>query len=209
MTESTPDTETLLRRSARGDRRASGELFERHRQKLRRMIAVRLDRRLASRVDPSDIVQDTLTQASQLLPAFHQREDVAFYPWLRSIALNTLTDHFRRHVVAQRRSVLREDVPELTDASVSHLVNRLATSASSPSKLVNARETQRRVRAALELLTEQEREILILKYLEEMKTREIAVVLGIDEGSVRRRHRLAAQRLATLLDSNNDRSIES
>jgi DNA-directed RNA polymerase specialized sigma24 family protein len=59
-----PDTDDLLARSAAGDRSARGTLLERHQTRLQRMLAIRLDRRLAARVYPSDIVQETLTEAA-------------------------------------------------------------------------------------------------------------------------------------------------
>ena len=185
-----------------GDARASGELLDRHRHRLKRMITNRLDPRLRSRVDPSDIVQETLTQASIHLSSFRDERTDAFYPWLRRIALNTITDHFRRHVLAEGRSVLRENAPDLQSPSLDHLAISLATSAASPSKVLNDKETRRKVRAALDVLEEQAREVLILKYLEEMPSSEIAMVLEVDESTVRRRHRLALKSLSELLGDN-------
>src|SRR4029077_18395091 len=66
-TRSEPDTEQLLDAAAHGDDLARGQLLERHRPRLRRMVAVRLDRRLAARVDPSDVVQETLAEAAAKL----------------------------------------------------------------------------------------------------------------------------------------------
>src|SRR4051812_49986008 len=62
-----PDTDLLLRRAARGEEEARHRLLERHRGRLRRMIAVRLDPRLAARLDPSDIVQEALADADRKL----------------------------------------------------------------------------------------------------------------------------------------------
>ena len=70
MTRHEPDTERLLEAAHSGDRSARGRLLERHRARLRRMVAVRLDRRLAARVDPSDVVQEALApeRLRRLLP---------------------------------------------------------------------------------------------------------------------------------------------
>jgi RNA polymerase sigma-70 factor (ECF subfamily) len=62
MTAVDPDTDELLRRSADGDRSARGALLH-HRGRLKRMIALRLDPRLAARVDLSDLVQEVLAEA--------------------------------------------------------------------------------------------------------------------------------------------------
>ncbi len=58
MTRPEPDTDVLLAEVSRGDASARSRLLDRHRDRLRQMIAVRLDQRLAARVDPSDVVQD-------------------------------------------------------------------------------------------------------------------------------------------------------
>jgi RNA polymerase sigma-70 factor (ECF subfamily) len=67
VTAPEPDTEHLLDSASRGDAQARGRLLERHRPRLKRMVAVRLDRRLAARVDPSDVVQEALTDAAAQL----------------------------------------------------------------------------------------------------------------------------------------------
>jgi hypothetical protein len=63
MPPSQPDTDELLRLASQGDRDAPGRLLDRHRDRLRKMVACRLDRRLAPRVDPSDVVQEVLAEA--------------------------------------------------------------------------------------------------------------------------------------------------
>ena len=69
-----PDTEDLLRRARSGDESAVEQLLERHRSRLRQMVAVRLDPQLAARVDPSDVVQEAITDAALQLPDFlHDR----------------------------------------------------------------------------------------------------------------------------------------
>jgi hypothetical protein len=77
----------------------------RHRERLRRMVAVRMDRRLAPRMDPSDIVQDVLADADRELTDYLRRRPVPFYPWLRQLAWDRLIDVHRRHVRAGKRSV--------------------------------------------------------------------------------------------------------
>lgn len=78
-----PDTEQLLHQAAEGDQAARGRLLERHRQRLERMIALRMDRRLAARVDPADVLQETMAEAVQRLPRYLRDRPIPFYPWLR------------------------------------------------------------------------------------------------------------------------------
>src|SRR5262245_4052170 len=102
------DTDRLLAAAAAGDDAARGQLLARHRDRLVRAIARRLDRRLAARVDPSDVVQEALADADRKLPAYLRRRPLPFYPWLRRLALERLLRLYRRHVRAGKRSVTRE-----------------------------------------------------------------------------------------------------
>jgi RNA polymerase sigma-70 factor, ECF subfamily len=100
-----PDTEELLNQAAAGDTQARGRLLERHRDRLRRMVALRLDRRLASRIDPSDVVQDSLAEAAGRLSDYLRERPLPFYPWLRQLAWAKIVDMHRRHVHAHERTL--------------------------------------------------------------------------------------------------------
>src|SRR5205823_9047828 len=108
----------------RGDESAGHELLARHRDRLRRMVALRLDRRLAARLDPSDVVQEALADAARKLPAYLRDRPLPFYPWLRRLAWERLVKLHQRHVGAGRRSVTREEPPELPEGSALELAER-------------------------------------------------------------------------------------
>src|SRR4051794_21065968 len=93
-----PDTDQLLDEASRGDGAARGRLLERHRPRLRRMVALRLDRRLAARLDPSDVVQEALVEAAARLDEYLRDRPIPFYPWLRRLAWVRMTDAFRGHL---------------------------------------------------------------------------------------------------------------
>ena len=196
----TLDTEHLLERAAAGDAAARDQLLQRHRRRLRRMVAVRFDPRLAARVDPSDVVQETLAEAAANLDRYLSERPLPFYPWLRQIAQRRLIELHRRHVQARRRSVTREvGPPGLPDHSALALADRLFARTSSPSAGLRRQERRDRVRAALAALPEQDREVLVLRVLEALPTRETAAVLGISEVAVRSRQVRALDRLKVLL----------
>jgi RNA polymerase sigma-70 factor (ECF subfamily) len=195
------DTEELLRRAGDGDRVACGDLLERHRVRLQRMIELRMDRRLAARVDPADVVQDTLAEAYRELPDYLRDRSLPFYPWLGQLAWDRLIELHRRHVRAQRRSVTREErwEPPLPDESAMVLAERLVGRASSPSSRLRREETCARVRSALARLAESDREVLLLRHLEQLSLAEIAAVLGLSEATAGKRHLRALERLRGLL----------
>jgi RNA polymerase sigma-70 factor, ECF subfamily len=73
----------LIDRAIQGDQEAWGELLARHRDRLRRMVALRLDRRLQGRVDASDIIQEAMLDASRRLAEYRQNPTMPFFLWLR------------------------------------------------------------------------------------------------------------------------------
>jgi RNA polymerase sigma-70 factor (ECF subfamily) len=203
MAPAPPDTDELLDRTAQGDRAARDQLLARHQERLRQAVSYRLDRRLAARVDPSDVVQEVLAEAARKLPEYLRQRPLPFYPWLRQMALERLAELYRRHVQAQRRSVRREEpgLLPLADESAGELADRLAASASSPSQRLLRSEARQRVRAALKLLAPADREVLELRHLEQLSAAETAAVLGISTAAAQSRHLRAVQRLRSLLEA--------
>jgi RNA polymerase sigma-70 factor (ECF subfamily) len=189
----------LLERASRGDPAARHQLLIRHRDRLRRMVALRLDRRLAPRLDPSDIVQESLAEAHLHLSDYLLRRPLPFYPWLRQFALERVAKQYERHVRAQRRSVTREASPPLPEESVAQLARRLIASATSPSRRLLREEVRDRVRTALADLKPSDREVLVLRYLEGLSNSETAAVLGMSESAVGMRHLRALDRLRVVL----------
>ncbi len=201
MTAHAPDTEELLQAAGGGDAAAREQLLARHRDRLRRMVAVRIDARLAARIDPSDVVQEALIEADRKLDDYMRERPVPFYPWLRRLAWERLVKLHERHVQARKRSVLREEpgILALPEDSAVLLAHRLAGNGTSPSHDLVRKELQERARVALARLAVADREVLVLRYLEQLPTAEIAAVLGIGESAVKMRHRRALDRLSRLL----------
>jgi RNA polymerase sigma-70 factor (ECF subfamily) len=198
-----PDTDQLLERVRDGSLRAREQLLARHRERLRKMVAFHMDRRLAARVDPSDIVQEALADADRKLDEYVRNPPLPFYPWLRQIAWDRLIDMRRRHVRATKRSVGREEADffALPDESAVLLANRLFALGSTPSQHVLRVELRGRVQAALALLAERDREILVLRHLEQLSTAEIMAILNLGSAAVKSRHLRALQRLRGLLSA--------
>src|SRR5437868_14581460 len=72
-TTNSDESDRLLRQAADGDKEAFGTLLTQHRDRLRRMIALRLDQRLQGRVDPSDVLQEVYLEASARPAEYLQR----------------------------------------------------------------------------------------------------------------------------------------
>src|SRR5262249_60637346 len=105
------------------------------REPLRGVIALRLAPAVARRVDASDIVQDVLLEANQRLTEYLKKPDMPFHLWLRHLAQDRIIDTHRRHRLAQRRSVDREQPtapPGWGDGSSVSAAARPSRTAASP-----------------------------------------------------------------------------
>jgi RNA polymerase sigma-70 factor, ECF subfamily len=201
MTPANPNTEQLIEQASRGDTAAREKLLVQHRDRLRSMVRVRMDRRLAARIDPSDVVQEALADAAGKLTDYLRRRPLPFYPWLRRLARERLVTLHRRYVRAGRRSVAREEPGGLAlpDESAVALAQRLVAPGTGPSNHLLRQEAAERVQAALAQLGRGDREVLVLRYLEGLSNADIAATLEITEGAVKMRHLRALERLHGLL----------
>jgi RNA polymerase sigma-70 factor (ECF subfamily) len=199
MDELEPDsaeTRGLLQRIKAGDKRAFEDLFAQHRPALRAFVDLRLDPRLRARVDPSDVVQETQMEAFNRLADYLEREPMPFGVWLRKTAYERLLKVHRHHDAA-RRSVRREAAwPERSSLL---LARRLGAGGSSPSKQLADRELARQTRQALARLTNADREILLMRAVEELPYQEIGCLLDIDPAAARKRYGRALLRVQKIL----------
>ena len=163
------------------------------------MVDVRIDDRLSARIDPSDVVQEALVVAAKKLPAYLRKPSISFYPWLRRIAWERLIDAHRRHLQAGRRSVSREQSLGLSDTSAVQLADRLVAGGTNPLARLLRDELCDRVQAILARLPTGDREILLLRHLEQLTGAESAEVLGIGEEAAKKRYLRAVQRFRRLL----------
>lgn len=201
MPQSDSNARDLLTRIGRGEDAAIPDLLEPHRQRLHRMVSARLTSALAARVDPSDVVQEAMTEAARRLAQKSPKDCIPFYPWLRQIAFDRLVDLHRHHVKAARRSVSREVTAlPLSQNSESNLTLHLFARDKSPSEYLVRRELQQRVHDALNRLSASDRDVLVLRHLEQLSIEEVAAVLGITEAAAQSRYRRSLERLHALLD---------
>src|SRR6516225_4390737 len=117
-------TDALLRRAEAGDTAALGDLFAHYRDRLRQMVRLRLDRRLAGRLDPSDVLQEAYLDVARRFPEYAAAPAVPLYVWLRALTGQRLLDLHRQHLGAQLRdagqevSLYRGALPQASSASL-------------------------------------------------------------------------------------------
>ncbi len=195
------ETRDLLDRVEGDDPSAEGRLWERHREPLRRMIGLRLDRAVGRRVDASDVVQEVMLKASVRLADYLKNPSMPFHLWLRQIARDHVIDAHRKHRVAGARSVDREapTAPSFADRSSIDLVARLRDPSPTPAAAALRRELEGRFREAIDVLDELDREIILLRHFEQLSNGEAARALGLSEPAAGMRHLRALRKLRAIL----------
>jgi RNA polymerase sigma-70 factor (ECF subfamily) len=198
------DTTELLRRAGGGDAEALGDLFSQHRDRLRLMVQVRLDRRLQGRIDPSDVLQESYVEVARALAAYLKDPVLPFFLWLRMITGRKLQALHRRHLGARSRDARREvslyrgAMPQASSVSLAaHLLGRLTT----PSVAAIRAELQVRIQEALNSMDETDREILALRHFEQLSNAEAAQVLDLSEQAASNRFVRALKRLKSILSN--------
>ena len=204
MTGEASETAGLLRRAAQGDQAAWGALLVRSRERLRRMVALRLDRRLQGRVDPSDIIQEAYIDASARLAEYARQPDMPFFLWLRFLTGQRLVRVHRQHLGAEMRDVAREvslyrgALPAATSAA---LAAQLLGRDTRPSEAAVRAERSIRLQEALNSMDPLDREVLALRHFEQLSNAEAARVLGLQEPAAAKRYVRALKRLRLILDA--------
>jgi RNA polymerase sigma-70 factor (ECF subfamily) len=194
-------TQELLAAARAGDAEARNQLLERHREALRRMVGLRMDRLLQRRLDASDIVQDVLVEANRRLTDYLQSSGMPFQLWLRHLARDRLIDAHRRHHAA-RRSVEREQPLEHgghDDQSAFDLAALVRDRELTPAAAATHHELEIRFQEAIETLDESDREVVLMRHFEQLSNRDVAQALAISESAAGMRYLRAMRRLRALL----------
>jgi RNA polymerase sigma-70 factor (ECF subfamily) len=202
-------TAALLDR-LRGEEEALGELFELYRERLWRMVYVRLDRRLARRLAPDDVLQEAFLDVARRIGEYLDDPAVPFYVWLRFLTAQRLQMVQRAHLGTRMRDVSQEVSlhARVSFASPDSMAGQLVSHLTSPSQAAMRSELQQRLRAALDAMDPLDREVLALRHFEELGNNEVAVVLGISKDAASKRHVRALKRLRDVL-AEHDKTIPS
>ncbi len=205
-------TGELLRNAQEGDTSAIGQLLDRHREPLRRMIQVRLDHKLGRRLDVSDVVQEVMVEASRRLKQYLDAPVMPFHLWIRQIAKDRMIDAHRRHRVSAKRSVDREQpglVQGDADQSTLELAFQLRDPSLTPAAAASQREIAQQVELAVNQLDEIDREIIYMRHYELMTNQETARALELSEPAAGMRYLRALRRLRALIDQQISGSDEN
>ena len=196
------ETNRLLQRPLERDQAALAELFARHRERLRKMVRLRLDRRLRARFDSTTVLQGVLQQARQRIGEYLSGPSRSFFLWLRQLTGQLIGEMHRQHLgelggADQQITLTRGALPAVTPAALAaHLLgDRHASQAN-----VRA-EMMLRLQEALNGMDPADREVLTLCHFEELSEEETAGVLSIERSAVTLQYLRALKRLKEILNA--------
>ena len=181
--DQTPNEVThLIDRLCAGDRQALGKLFQCYRERLRRMVELRMDPRVRARLDASDVLQEAYLDLAGDLEAY--RADPKLQPllWMRLHVGRRLTLLHRRHLGTAMRdagleiSLYREPLPQASSAALAAMLLGRHTS---PTQAAQRAERMPRVQEVLNSFDAIDREVLALRHFEQLGRAGAALVLGI------------------------------
>ncbi len=202
MSDTTDVEEALTQRIHAGDQSALGDYFARHRERLRRMVRLRLDRRLQGRIDPEDVLQEAFLDAARRLAEYAADRKMPPFLWLRFLTIQRLQTLHRLHLGVKSREAGREvslyngSLPAADSRSLAaQLLGRLTT----PSRAAIRAEIQIKIQEALNAMDPIDREVLALRHFEELNNGETAAVLGLHKAAASNRYVRALRRLKVVL----------
>jgi RNA polymerase sigma-70 factor, ECF subfamily len=206
MAKSVPaQPDVLLVSALAGDETAFAALFDGQRERLRRLVRLRLDRRLSGRVDSDDVLQDAYLEARKRLPDYaRDPQAMPFHLWLRLVTGQKLTDLHRFHLGALARdagmevSLHRGAFPQASSVS---LAAQLMGKMTSAIRAAIRAEHKLILQEALNGMDPIDREVLTLRHFELLSNEETALVLGLTNKAASNRYIRALKRLKEILTS--------
>ena len=159
------------------------------------MVRMRMDPRLAQRLDAADVVQDAMIEAARRLPEYLAAVPVDFYVWMHWMTRDRLIELQRAHVHTRKRGAVREAGPVALNASSPAFVDVLAGQLTSPSNAAHRAEIHRAIHEALAELDETDREVLMLRHFEQLSLEQAAQCLRLSRSGANKRHIRAMREL--------------
>ncbi|MGO9469863.1 MAG: sigma-70 family RNA polymerase sigma factor [Isosphaeraceae bacterium] len=180
-----------------------GQFLSAHRDRLRRMVALRLDQRLRGRIDPSDVIQEAFLEVVERQSEYERQPDpMPPFLWLRFLTLQRLQLVHRQHLGTRARDAAREvsiHGKPFPAASSAALAARLLGHDTRASEAAIRAERTQRLQGALEGMDAIDREVLVLRHFEQLGNGECARVLGLSESAANKRYIRALRRLKAIL----------
>jgi RNA polymerase sigma-70 factor (ECF subfamily) len=196
------ESSEIVERLRRSDPQVLVDLWDQHRERLLRLVKLRMDRRMQGRIDAEDVLQEAFVDFASRVDEYTNAPSMPFYLWLRYLTGQRLQLIHRHHLGTMMRdagrevSIHRGPMPQATSIS---LAAQLLGRFTSVTQAVQRAEMQVMLQEAINGMDELDREILALRHFEELSNAETAQVLGIKRSTASSRHLRAIKRLKEIL----------
>jgi RNA polymerase sigma-70 factor (ECF subfamily) len=192
----------LILRAKAGDKNAFGQLLELHATQLRFWIhAGRIPIELRSLLSEDDVLQETYVDAFLGFERFHDSGSGSFGAWLQRIAVSNLLDVIRELKAEKRGGRARR----LSDANLHeswiNLTGIVVAKLGTPSAEAQRQELIKAVKAAVECLPDESRQVITLYDLEQCSGADVAALCGCSPGAMFMRRKRAIEKLAEIMRS--------
>lgn len=177
-----------------------GRLFEQERAHLRRFLERRINRKLASRLDASDVIQEVFFRAQQSLPSYLTNPTLPPVIWLRHLSSQVLCEVHRKHFRAVRNPYREGDQID------QFMLMRLTSSTMSIASKLERIDLQSKVSQKLKELNEMDRQVLEMRHVDGYSLAEIATILEVQYDTTKKRYYRALKRFKDLLEATKSKS---
>lgn len=183
------------------------QLLSESRSRLRQAVSLRLDPRIAGRVDPSDVVQEAALEATARYAEYLANPTLPPHLWLRLLTIQRLALVHRQHLGVKARDARREvylesqTSPHHSELNLRTMADLILARSNSPSRAASKNELRTQVQEALSQLEPLDREVLALRHFEQLSHADAARVMAISEAAASKRYLRALRKMRTALQS--------
>ena len=195
------ENKDLIARAESGDEAALAELFAMAKPRLRKIVSVRMSPMLRGRVDPSDVLQEAFLDLNKKLPNF-KTKNLSMFVWMRMVAAESVINAHREHVQTQKRNAGREMSLRQKNHGESSicLAGQLMGKYTSVFQNAVRQEIQSKLLAAIDEMSEADREIILMRIFEGLSNQEAAEALELSANGASNRFVRALGRLKSSLE---------
>ncbi len=173
-----------VRQAVAGNADALQRLIIYYHDLLRELVGSRMDARLRRRVDPDDVLQDAYAAAFQSITGCSFDGPGGFYKWLETIAANQLKETVRDLHRLKRNIGREQSRPPAAATSYPDLAERLVSPGTTPSRKLGRREASSAVISSMARLTDDQRTVVRMRFIEDRSVAEVAAAIGKSEDAV-------------------------